>query len=498
MKHLQRIPRAIVLFITIISGTLAAAEENTHDLGREDAWARVGYVEGIQYRQGLRGFLDIVLVENEYAQDEHTELLLHFNDPRTTGNPLYELRTGNAGFTDRIKTLGQGSALFTGERDPLVFIPKEGALFSAGNIPGSFSVEFWIYPVTLSDGEIPFLFSAERLENGRFLHQEIRCITEKQRLVWRLANIFLPRGSHSYTITVRGTRNLIPRTWSHHIIRYDAVTGLVEYVCDGIPQAVTYASETGGEGGTPLFPYIGAELEPKISIGSGFSGLMDEFRLSSCYREDFSTDRYSGAIGTAVTRAIDLGRTKTTVTSIGAEFTKPSDTDIGFWIRAAERMTDPMDLRTPWIPFVPGEAVPPGITGRYIQLRMELYTDGIRQASPTLSEISITYASELPLMPPVRVSAVPGNGSVTLMWNRPPDNKANGFLVYYGERPGVYWGTGASIGDSPADVGNVTSVMIEGLKNGTIYYFSLIAYDSSNPEERSAFSGEISCRPVAR
>jgi hypothetical protein len=59
--------------------------------------------------------------------------------------------------------------------------------------------------------------------------------------------------------------------------------------------------------------------------------------------------------------------------------------------------------------------------------------------------------------------------SLTLAWD--PENGAAGFLVYYGTSSGNY--------TSSVDVGNATQKQIGNLANGTLYFFTVRAYDSS-------------------
>jgi hypothetical protein len=72
-------------------------------------------------------------------------------------------------------------------------------------------------------------------------------------------------------------------------------------------------------------------------------------------------------------------------------------------------------------------------------------------------------------------------GQVTLEWDpvRHPD--VAGYMVYYGTFSGDY--------DESVDVGNWTSVTIEGLEEDETYYFSVTAY-SVNGEE-SEYSNEV-------
>jgi hypothetical protein len=70
-----------------------------------------------------------------------------------------------------------------------------------------------------------------------------------------------------------------------------------------------------------------------------------------------------------------------------------------------------------------------------------------------------------------------------------------GYRVYYGEAPGSYLGGDAANGTSPIDAGDSTRLEITGLSNGKLYYFAIVAYDDSEPPQRSSFSQEVSARP---
>ena len=62
--------------------------------------------------------------------------------------------------------------------------------------------------------------------------------------------------------------------------------------------------------------------------------------------------------------------------------------------------------------------------------------------------------------------------------------------------PGDYHGVDSELGESPIDVGNVSSARITGLTNRKLYYFSVVAYDAASPPHRSLFAKEISARPA--
>jgi hypothetical protein len=72
-------------------------------------------------------------------------------------------------------------------------------------------------------------------------------------------------------------------------------------------------------------------------------------------------------------------------------------------------------------------------------------------------------------------------GQTTLEWDPVTHPDLAGYMVYYGTYRGDY--------DESVDVGNWTSVTIEGLEEDVTYYFSVTAY-SANGEE-SEYSNEV-------
>jgi hypothetical protein len=146
------------------------------------------------------------------------------------------------------------------------------------------------------------------------------------------------------------------------------------------------------------------------------------------------------------------------------------------------------------VQFQPGAELPQAL-GRYAQLRVELFPDGRRSLSPQLSELRLVYEQDLPPAAPAGVVATAGNGLVRLAWRPVREEDVRGYLVYYGQYPGNYHGTGADQGPSPIDVGPATELDLAGLENGRLYYFAVVCYDSTEPPHRSGFSKEVSARP---
>ena len=84
-----------------------------------------------------------------------------------------------------------------------------------------------------------------------------------------------------------------------------------------------------------------------------------------------------------------------------------------------------------------------------------------------------------------------------LYWERVSEPDIAGYLIYYGDKPGQYFGEDGIQGISPIDAGNVNSFRIEGLANGKLYYFAISSYDTSGELLENPFSREVNVRPSA-
>jgi hypothetical protein len=391
-----------------------------------------------------------------------------------------------------VTALGSASAGFTGERQGLELAPQAGALFARGTRWGDFTIEFWLHPALLSDGEEVLGWIGSRFRDGHSTAQELRCLVRKRRLAWEFSNFFSgPQDTAPGNFHLEGLTPLLPRVWHHHLLRYDSSSGLLEYLVDGVPEGVTYARDP--VQGEPLVPHSGEADSAPLILGRGFIGFLDELRISRSFIQDPVLSRYSGASGSAESRPLDLGYTGTRVKRIEALYRTQADSGVFFYYRVADRL-QAEDLEGNWRQLRPGEALGEA-RGRFVQLRVELFPDGRRSVSPRLSELRVVYEQALPPAPPSSLAVVAGNGQVRLVWSPVREEGVRGYLVYYGYEPGNYHGAEGGRGPSPIDVGAVSEFTLSGLKNGRLYYFAVVAYDGTDPPHRSGFSREVSARP---
>jgi hypothetical protein len=491
----------VVLCLLLLSSPLFALEKSI-ELGKANRWGEMQALEGVTAVPGRWGFQDLALASGEYSADSSTELLLHFDAPGAVDATGGYTLVGSPPFiTHEAAALGGGSAAFTGDAHAVGFQAPRDGMFAPGALWGDFTIEFWLYPATLSNGESVIAWTGVSREGAGpstgLLSQSLQCIVRERRLVWDFQNLFtLPTGERLPVVLV-GTRQLLPRSWHHHLLRFDAREGLLEYRLDGVPEAILHTTDTGTESGSIAVPKVGLAHAAPVMFGAGFTGFLDEVRVSRRAVDDPVTSRFLGKTGSATSRILDLGFSSTRVARIEAVASTPADTAVEYYYKTADTWNGKQLLGGPtdWVPFTPGTDFKDTLRARYIQLRVELYPDGRRALSPRLSDLTVVYEPNPPPAPPAGLMATPGNGKVTLTWRPVNDLGVKGYLVYYGSEPHTFLGLGATQGDSPIEAGTATTLVVDGLDNGSLYYFAVTAYDSSLPRQQSEFGTEVSARP---
>ena len=498
-----------LLCLAVVSSTPAPTLEQTLVLGRErDApWKeftrRGGELRGVGLTSGLRGSRDIVLSDDEHAPGSGTDLLIHFNDsPFRDQSGLYRVEQGDVLLSNREAVMGRGAAAFTPQTGPITVHPRAGSLFSAGW--RDFTLEFWLYPVNLIDGEEILAWSSSVTRGDAVVPQHIRCRIEDRRLEWDFVGFFGPGGTPAAggadrTATrfiLSGLTRLLPRRWHHHLVRFDSSTGRLEYLLDGSPEAILHATESEEEGATVLLPFTTGQ--GRLLIGPRYSGLMDELRLSSMWVAEPSLKRFELEAGTATSGIIDLELSGSRLVRIDSEFSTPAGTEVYFYYSIDEELARYSTVGPPeWVRFRPNRPLPEPARGRYLRLRIELLPDGTGMHTPTVSDLVVRYEPDLPPMPPQDLEAFPGDRSVTLRWRRVTSRDVSGYRIYYGPEPGVYRGDDAAEGPSPVTVPGegANEATLTGLENGRLYYFAVVTYDGSDPSHESVFSREVFARP---
>lgn len=537
----------LVYIFLIVCGSVYGVGEKTIVLGGQSGWRMAQFRNGITEVRAVRPYPVLILSSAtgfstagysaasgvlgifEPLSESALDMSISF-DENAPGFYRDTMNRYRLSVSPEIEALdrrhakaGTGAALFNGTGPILIEPHDRNALFSSGNRFSDFTIEFWLYPLNMENGEqILSWVSSKPAVGGNYSLQQIRCAASKNKLHWTFGNFFASTdGTKTVNVEFTGNTPVVPKTWSHHLVRFDSVTGMLEYIVDGNSEAIVYAAATGrenafaGSNGEVYTPVTGNN--GVFSLGEHFMGLIDEFKIHSVCAGRSSIQKYNVSGGRAETQAIDLGGRNSGVVRIDASGGRTSirgngvnnefrengrlrfsdDSEMNFFIRAND---NPYLLHeSPWISFTPGQNIS-GIQGRYVQLAVDFYPSADGESSPYLNELRIVYMPGEPPLPPRNVTATAVDGGVLLRWRHSPDIKTAGYLVYYSPVRGDLFGEEALQGPSPVNAGYRNSLFIDGLKNGTLYYFRITAYDEvTGTAEYHAgeFSNEVTARPLA-
>jgi len=541
-------------------GGLYAFEERTVRLPACELWEAAGYRSGLIAEEGRIRPGSVLLLSSERAFVGHhasaPDLVLGFDEGSparfrdSTGRYRVSAAQSLVSVDRRHARVGSGAVLFPGgppsaagafhsqvprnttTGGPLVVEPQSpSALFAPNRNIRDFSLEFWLHPLNMENGEQILQWVSTRMTHsyqrvpaaagGDFAFQRILAVSSRNRLQWSFVNFFSsPDRATSLDINLSGVTPLVPRTWSHHLIRFDSQTGMVEYLVNGRPEAIVYATSTGREGGEVYTPLTGTT--GSFVLGGSFTGMMDEFRIHGDFVPGATVRRYPLRGGRIEAGTIDLGPGNNQVLTVEASggrtsirrsgassefrhngrFRFSDDSEMQFFVRASN---NPFRWDNPWQPVTPGENIGGRVVGRYVQLAVDFYPSADGEASPFLEEVRLVFIRDEPPLPPSRLVAVAMDGAVHLSWRHSPNQNTQGYKIFYGTADDEFFGEGATLGPSPINVGMRNSVVIDGLQNGTLYFFRVAAYshrssnhllDDSVAYHVGEFSNEARARPL--
>lgn len=472
------------------------ARETRVELGGSSGWEnRLVRAVDLELATGRRDMQQLVLRESGYQVGPFTELSLTFD------TVPFRDSAGNfavAGVQEQTRTHGyRGSAaVFRGARDGLLLSPIRSGLLSPGAVWEDFTLEFYLYPAALNEREQILYWRGSAAINGTPLVQQMIGEVRNRRLLFRMENMFVMPDGSPVLVEVAGHDGLIPRRWNHHMLRYRADTGLLEYLVDEVPQAVLHVTAHGSESAESGRVQIGSGSSGELRLGSRFTGFLDELRLESAFVDTPQRSVLGSEGGMAVSQVIDLGRETARLSRIEAEYATPGETDIFFEYRLGDNRVGMDGVDADWQGFTPNTIMDEMPSGRYLQVRAEFFADGARSLTPSLSSLSPVYEVPPPPAPPARVVVEAQDASVRLQWSPVLDPDIQGYVVYYGTESGRYFSGDSDLGVSPIDVGRATEVEITGLRNGRLYYFAVAAYDRAGTVYETVPSRELSARPT--
>ncbi len=483
-----------VLFpLLLLCSAFAVSQDKTIILGGKEGWPELSVSDNIVSGKGRFGYEAKVLSTNEKKADGGTDLLLNFEDKAMSDAALKYSIVSNGLVLSPKSAMGKTAGLSYG-KSGLVLKGSKDSIFGTSGYKGSMSIGFWLYPSLAESGEIVFSWRSSRNSQVYSTYQTITASFFNGKMEWRFTNVFIDQKDSEKEILVTSRSSIIPNVWAHHLLVYNDEDGSIEYYINGSIEAVVYATNSLSAGSDALRLFLGVPAD--ISLCPKFSGLIDDFSISTrAETNPECLNSYCSTGGHLVSGPLDTGMYASVFKRLEAEVSLPAQTGVQFFIRSGDNFYEWSDSYPEWIPCTPGKELN-GISGKYFQVKADVYSDGLFKKSPVITEIRLVYAEPPLPLAPYLVKAVSGDSYVDVSWSQSVENSTGGYFIYYGEKPGEYMGRTAVQGASPVNAGKVQSLRLTGLTNGKIYYFAVSAYASYDERIKSALSKEVSARPL--
>lgn len=378
-----------------------------------------------------------------------------------------------------------GKAVLLPNGKSFVKIDNKGYAYSRENSINSFTIEFYLNPYQITmNSKVLSKISIYNSGNASE-YSGIRASIIDGKLVWQFNNLFMYNGKYS-NITLSAGESLKPNEWRHHSISFDAKTGkLVKYI-DGLEEEILYLTSTGDINGSPYTLNINNIIYNPLYLGQGFIGGIDSFSFTPIFKKNFNLYKYLKN-GEIISEVIDLKNNNTFIDSINYKANISNGTYMDIYYRTSDYYFLPEDDFIEWNLLNENNII--NERGRYIQIRVEFESDTKRNISPVLNNMEIVYHNGKAPQKPINLMATAVNNSVVLKWEGSHEN-ITGYKIYYGTNSGIY----NNADNIPIIVGNQTEYVINGLKNGEIYYFTVTTIGGEGGNIESAFAEEVFVR----
>ena len=378
-----------------------------------------------------------------------------------------------------------GKAVLLPDGKSFVKMNNRGYAYSSEDSINSFTIEFYLNPYQIRMNS-KVLSKISIYNNGNSTeYSGVRASIIDGKLVWRFDNLFMYNGQYS-NITLSAGESLKPNEWRHHSVSFDAKTGkLVKYI-DGLEEEVLYLTSSGDINGSPYMLNINNIIYDPLYLGQGFIGGIDAFSFTPIFKKNFNLYKYLKN-GEIISEVIDFTNNNIFIDSINYMANISNGTYIDIYYRISDSYFLPEDNFVEWKRLNGNNII--NERGRYIQIRTEFQSDTERNISPVLNNMEIVYHNGKAPQKPINLTATAVNNSAVLRWEGSHEN-ITGYKIYYGTKSGIY----NNADNIPIIVGNQTEYVVNGLRNGETYYFTITAIGGEGGNIESAFAEEVFVR----
>ncbi len=395
------------------------------------------------------------------------------------------------------KSIYKNGGYFVNEEERLELVGEnENYFFQTGTNLGSFSISFWFYPISFSDGEVIIRIGSQYYDkqDDKVYDESIVAKVEDGRIIWEFNNVFKFNDITKDYFKLGSYDRISPETWNHMSFAYDAETGIMRQFLNGKESGVGVATLDGTLDSSIYRIFFQKNNRCVITLAPNFNGGLDEFYV---FKKNIiiEPDRFPwDSYGEILTNVIRLGETGGRVLNIKRMERNNYNSDIIYYYRYSPNnpFTENDDGSLKWNVWDEKTDISNKYI-KYIQLKILFLPGRDPNYSPEFSGLKFLIEKHLPPSKPIGLKLFAGDKSIKMKWIKNSERTVKGYKIYYGTKSNYYFGESMER-NSPIDIGLVNEYELKGLRNNIIYYVSVTAYDGNGNE--SPLSYEEFVRPL--
>ncbi len=443
-----------------------------------------------------------ILKENIEEKPSLLDLYLDFENP-LKNIPNYKVIYSNYEQNKYQYVNGNYSGKFYFSDHYLSLLPHSTSIFAPGSIPGSFTIEFWLYLYKNYDNQFIIKYIGNNLSDERDKNiYGISIFTHDNRIIYRFDNIFWSENKEAYTIEIKDDESFELNKWEHHAVSFNILDGKMATFKNGLEQEVKWITSN-GKILSPIFnPLIKDELSTPILIGQNAFFSIDNLKIKKDFTEQYYLKRYVNKDSIILTDIYKIAENRVTLKKLSFGYSLPEYSYIKMAYRISDHYFLPDSDDIKWIYFQNNiDTFPEEFQrGKFIQFKINAFPYEEMDKEILINSIKLDYVVDKDPYEPVIDEVDPMDEMIKIIWVPSPEDSVAGYEIYYGNRKEDYICDDAAEGKSPIFITNIQpgtlnrmSIVLSGLKNEKPYFIAIRTVDRVG--NHSQFSREFYARP---
>ncbi len=497
--------RLLIILVSLFIFCLQSWSQQKYEIVKEmiienDSW-KIFHTANLAKKK-YKGKWVYELKEQQYSDPQNSDLYLDF-EGKMENLDNYRVIHSDYEKNTHIYQSGSKSAKFYFSQHYVSLLPQRTSIFSPGSVPGSFTIEFWLYLYQPFDYQYVLDYvGSNPTDTSDKNNYGMSIMVKDRKLQFQFENFFWNLEQEPFSWNISENERLNLHQWEHHAVSFNIMTGKLTTYKNGIEQEVQWVTKD-SRILSPIFnPLIQEELSTPVIIGRNAFFSLDDLKISRSSLDDFYLHKFVNEPASLETKIYKISGNMSRLKKLDFDIEAPQYAFVKLAYRVSDEYFLPDDDSLSWVYVQNGVTRFPELQsqGKYIQYKVLAYPHPDSIGSIRIQGIHLQYHEDASPEAPVFLAARPSSHQVELSWIPTTEEDIIGYEIYYGNQHEQYICDHSAQGPSPVMVRyqqkgklQAFNYTLKGLRNETPYFISIRSVDANG--NRSPFSREIYVRP---